>query len=500
MNKYDVVIIGSGLGGLLCGYVLSKEGFNVCVAEKNQQTGGCLQVFKRNGCTFDTGIHYIGSMDKGQILNRYFKYFDLTDNLKLKKLDENGYDIINFGTTGKSYKFAMGESNFIDSLLQEFPREKQALNTYIYKLNEINDSLNLINLRQIDTYNLIKTEYIKVNAFEFLKSITSNTKLQQVLAGNNSIYAGDADKTPLYMLALIQKFFIDSAWRLVDGSDQIANLLEESIIKNNGTILTKYEANKIVFENDVLKGVEFTNGEKFEAKYVISDIHPSLTLDIMDTNRLKGFYRKRIHSLENTVSTFSLYAVLKENSLPYINANHYVHKTDDVWGIKNYSEENWPKGYMLLTPASSKSGQYADSLIVITYMKFKDVERWSNTSIEKRGDEYLQFKNDKAEILLKEVEKTFPGIRNHIQTFYTSSPLTYRDYTGTIEGSMYGIVKDCNNPLESYIPPRTKIPNFFFTGQNINMHGALGVTIGAILTCGEIIGLNYLIKRINDAQ
>ena len=48
MSKYDIIIIGSGLGGLECGAILSKEGFNVCVVEKNAQFGGCFQTYQRN--------------------------------------------------------------------------------------------------------------------------------------------------------------------------------------------------------------------------------------------------------------------------------------------------------------------------------------------------------------------------------------------------------------------------------------------------------------------
>ena len=56
-EKYDVVIIGSGLGGLVCGAILTKEGQRVCIIEKNEQIGGNLQTFRRDGVTFDTGVH-----------------------------------------------------------------------------------------------------------------------------------------------------------------------------------------------------------------------------------------------------------------------------------------------------------------------------------------------------------------------------------------------------------------------------------------------------------
>jgi len=154
---------------------------------------------------------------------------------------------------------------------------------------------------------------------------------------------------------------------------------------------------------------------------------------------------------------------------------------------------------MFLTPASSKSDVWADCGIIMTYMNYEDVEEWSETEIEKRGDSYIDFKLKKAEILLDRVEERFPDFRAKIKNYYTSTPLTYRDYTGTHKGSLYGVMKDCNDPLQSYIPPKTKIPNLYMTGQNINIHGVLGVTICSLLTCGEILGVNNLIRKVRNA-
>src|SRR5947207_3101077 len=105
---FDFVIIGGGLGGLWSGLILSKEGYNVCVLEKNRQLGGSLQIFSRDKAIFDTGIHYIGGLAEGQNLYQYFKYFGLIDKLKLKQLDENGFDRITFINDKKEYFHAQG--------------------------------------------------------------------------------------------------------------------------------------------------------------------------------------------------------------------------------------------------------------------------------------------------------------------------------------------------------------------------------------------------------
>src|SRR4030043_2484221 len=117
--KFDVVIIGSGLGGLLCGNILSKEGYNVCILEKNNKLGGSLQTFGRKGCVFNTGLNYTESLDEGQVLNQYFRYFGLHQKLPLKRLDPDGFDVINF-RDGR-YQLAKGHENYRDALLQDFP-------------------------------------------------------------------------------------------------------------------------------------------------------------------------------------------------------------------------------------------------------------------------------------------------------------------------------------------------------------------------------------------
>ncbi|MEO8583984.1 MAG: NAD(P)-binding protein, partial [Flavitalea sp.] len=74
MEDFDVIIIGSGMGGLVCGSLLSREGYKVCILEKNKQIGGCLQTYVRDKVIFDSGVHYLGGLSKGQNLYQIFKY------------------------------------------------------------------------------------------------------------------------------------------------------------------------------------------------------------------------------------------------------------------------------------------------------------------------------------------------------------------------------------------------------------------------------------------
>jgi len=65
-RDYDVIIIGGGVGGLVCGDLLSKRGYRVLILEKNYQVGGYCQSSKRKGYTFNAGVVDVGGLwEKG---------------------------------------------------------------------------------------------------------------------------------------------------------------------------------------------------------------------------------------------------------------------------------------------------------------------------------------------------------------------------------------------------------------------------------------------------
>lgn len=498
MAKYDVVIIGSGLGGLLCGYILSKEGYKVCIMEQGRQIGGCLQTFTRDGRVFDTGVHYVGGLDRGQNLWQYFKYFGLIDKLKIQRMDENGFDRIVFGNNSNEYRYAMGRERFINTLLVHFPKEKDALNAYCDKLGEICSKFPLYNVKP-EEGNLPETDYFTHNAFEFIKSITSNPMLCHVLAGTNPLYSGVAEKTPLYVHALIVDSFMQSAWRLVNGSSQIADSLVESIKHHGGTILAGSKVVRLTVAGNKVQSAETGNSDIVQGDYFISDIHPRTTMEMLTGGNIRKTYKERIMRLENTCSAFIVYLCLKKDRFDYMNHNYYYYAEENVWTGQRYDETNWPRGCFFTTPATSNSQKYADSMIALAYMNYEDVKEWENTTTGKRDSNYIDFKQRKAEQLISFIARKYPHIRDSIQSYYSSTPLTLRDYTGTVEGSLYGISRNSNDPMATTILPKTKIPNLFLTGQNTVLHGVLGVTIAAVSTCAQLVGSKYLVNKIKKA-
>lgn len=503
MEKYDVIIVGSGMGGLVCGDILSREGFSVCVIEKNKQIGGCLQTFSREKVIFDSGVHYLGSLDKGQSLYQLFKYLGLMDKLKLQKMDEEVFDKIIIEHDDKEYVYAQGYDNFIRKLVNDFPTEEAGIRAYCNKIQEVCSKFPMYNLRSGGEYNE-KADVLELDTQGFIESVTKDRKLRAVLSGNNALYAGQSNRTPFYVHALILNSYIESSYKCIDGGSQIAKYMALNIREHGGQIKRNTSVKKFEVVDGRVSHIITGKGEMIYGDHFISNIHPVKTLDMIDSDIIKNVYRKRLKSLESTVSSFTVNIVLRENSFPYFRNNYYYHREGQVWNMENYTEENWPLGYALFLSASSKSPEYAQAMTILSYMRIEEMEPWKDTfntisEEDDRGEDYEAFKKRKAEKLIDLVEEKFPTIRSHIKSYYTASPLSYRDYIGNEDGSMYGIAKDYKDPLRTFISPRTKIPNLFFTGQNLNLHGVLGAAMSGLVTCTALLENDSIIEKVRNA-
>lgn len=504
MSKYDAVIIGSGLGGLCTAYILAREGMKVCVLEKNRQIGGSLQIYSRDKAIFETGVHYIGGLDEGQNLNSYFKYFGMMDKLKLLKLDEDGYDQISFRGDDQIYSHAQGYDNFVEKLAAIFPKEREALKTYIQKVREVCAAFPMFNLSD-GQKDFTNAWYLEIDSQTVINSIFSDPKLQQVISGSNMLYAGLAGQTPFYVHALVVSSYIESSYRCVDGSSQIARIMSKNIRDLGGELFNYSEAKRFLFNGSEIEAVELTNGEKIEGKLFISGIDLSKTVDMVEGPQLRAAYKHRIKGLENSVSSFLVNVVCKHEAMPHMDYNIYHCTTGDVWGGAKYTEETWPEIIGMFATTSSRNPGYTENFTTMAYMRYDECEKWAHTkniipnAINYRGDDYEEFKIRKAEKILDVLEERLPGIRSKIHSYTCATPITYRDYIGSRDGTLYGIIKDYKEPYKSFITPRTKISNLFLTGQNINLHGVMGVTVSAVATCSEILGHPYLINKIKNS-
>jgi len=489
--KFDVVIIGAGLGGLECGYILAKNGYKVCILEQAPVLGGCLQTFKRRGTDFDTGFHYIGALGEGQSLRRIFDYFNLM-HLPWQELDRDCFDEVVIGE--ESFPFANGREQFVERLAEYFPKEKENLKRYIQVLKGVGDNI-FNSLKPREAAEFYQSMPFTTSAKSFLEETITDPKLRMVLAGT-SLKMELHPNLPLYIFAQINDSFIQSAWRIKGGGRQIADSLAKEIENMHGVVRCNAKVVELKEEDGKIRYAILNNGEDVEGDLFISDVHPQATLNLIKESKLiRNIYRRRINNIPNTFGMFTANIQLKKDSIPYLNRNQYLYKTDDIWNF--HLRRNQVEGLLVSYQTPENDSQYAHNIDLLTPMTWEEVEMWENTRIMRRGEDYENLKKKKASECIEIASKRIIGLKESVENLYTSTPLTYRDYTGTAYGSAYGIQKDHSNLMTTMLTPRTPVPNLLLTGQNLNLHGILGVSMTSFLTCSEILGHKIIQKELN---
>ncbi|MGE5424364.1 MAG: phytoene desaturase family protein, partial [Syntrophothermus sp.] len=416
--RYDIVIIGSGLGGLLTAALLSKEGKSVCILEKNRIPGGCLQSFSWKERIFNTGIHYFGGLDEGKPLHRYWKYLGLTNLDCFEKIGDEAFDMISF--QDKEFPLAPGKQNFVDRLLPFFPKSGEILNGYVQTLEDITSRISLYNL------DVPKNEFSlekSMNAWRFFNHFPDETSvLPKVLSGNNFIYGGSRSDTPLYLAAVINHSFISGAWRISGGSSRIADHLVSRLQSAGGELFPNQEVKGITKHHHGFS-IKTASGEIFEADQVISAIHPSDSLKMINGTEVRQVFSDRIQNLENTPSALALFIALKPGSFRHFPYKIHHFPGHDTWYEQDFSDN---EHFMLYTNPDA-NGAFATGAVVLTRDSMKDYAAWADSTAENRPGEYREYKKQKAERLLGQVENKFPGFRQHIEDFNISTPLTWKD-------------------------------------------------------------------------
>ena len=468
---YDVVIIGSGLGGLICGSLLAREGMRVLVLERQAQPGGCMQSYQRDGFALDTGLHYVGGLAEGQPLHRVFSHLGLM-KLPWVRLDADGFDRVTIGR--QTFPLAEGYDRFVDTLSDYFPQEREALKQYVELMRHLPP------MEEIGT----------VSAYEWLKSLFHDQLLINVLSGPALKMELRTESLPLFTFAHGMSNYIASSWRLRGSGHLLVHSLVSDITRLGGKVICHSEVNKMVEQEGRIVAVQCTKGDCYEGNMFISDVHPQVTFGWLDESHLlKKTFRRRISAMENSFGMFTVSLILRKGELPYFNHNKYVYRKPNVW---TFHQDVGGVGGVMISCRVPEEGNHARQIDLMTPMSWTLCEPWTNTSVGRRGEIYEMLKKHLADECIRLAERSIPGLRGMVEKYYTSTPLTYRDYTLTPCGSAYGIRKDYRNLLMTTLSPRTPIPNLLLTGQNLILHGVEGVTRTALMTCGELLGKDYL--------
>ena len=469
-GKYGAVVIGGGIGGLCCAIDLLSRGIATCVVEQGANVGGAFTSFRRGKTLFDTGFHWVGGAGPGEMMYPLLCRYGL-DKLPWKRLDDEGFNEIHTGED--DFAIPTGTAHFQQRLSEAFPDERKAIGNLVATLDHLASHL----YDSLDpAWNIMENPLFSTSALEYLEREFHSSRLRRLICGcaaNTELTA----RLPLYSLLQSMASFLQGAYRLQGGGQLIADTLAERILQLGGDIKTSVMVNGIMLDGDTVSGVTTNDGE-LHADLVISTIHPSLTIGLLPESKcIRGIYRRRMAHLPNTRGYFTVQLQIKPDTLPYLDRSLSIIGSDPFGAGFG---ANGPKDQLFVNYAYPEDGSlFAQNIDLLVPMEWSAVSQWSESRHGHRPKDYHTFKQQQAEECITLAARYIDGLADAVQNVYTSTPLTYRDYTGTIEGSAFGVQKHNDNLAGTILSPATPVRGLYLAGQSVTLHGMLGTMMSS---------------------
>ncbi len=510
-QNYDVIIIGSGIGGLTSAACLSKTGKKVLVLEQHYTAGGFTHSYARNGYEWDVGVHYIGDVGTKNTTTR--KMFDFISNNKLQwaAMDDN-YDRFYFGE--QQYDLVAGKKNFVRDLKKRFPKESDAIDEYMLRLNQVNKSMPLLGLEKLFnglTSKLIKLirrakvpAYVNKTTYEVLRELTDDETLIAVLTGQWGDCGMPPKESSFIIHALIAKHYLHGGYYPVGGSSKMAETIIPVIQQSGGEVFTYANVSQIMVNNNTAIGVKMADGIEIKASVVISNAGVLNTFEHLLPAQvaIDNGYDQLVPKVEPSFAHLAMYIGLKDTaknlSIPKTNFWIYpdIHHEENIKRFTEDYKQEFPVVYISFPSAKDPSwdSRYPGTatIEIVAPANFEIFEKWKDEQWGKRGDDYDSLKKYFSERLLQQLYNKLPQLEGKIDYFELSTPLSTDFFCSYKKGEIYGLQHDPERFEQDWLRPKTKIKGLYLTGQDIMSCGVAGAMMGGFVTSLSVLGLSSL--------
>ena len=503
----DVIVIGSGIGGLVTASQLAAKGAKVLVLEKYIIPGGSGGSFKRKGYTFDVGASMIfGFGEKGytNLLTRALKDVDescetIPDPVQLEYHLPENFNL----SVDKSYK------KFIKKLTEKFPHEKKGIEKFYQTCEKVFNCLDSMPLLSIEDPNYLFKVFFKapfaclglarwlpVNAGDVARKYIKDPNLLKFIDIECFCWSVmPALKTPMINAGMV---FTDRHVGGINypkgGVGKIAEKLVAGIEKFGSKIRFKANVKEILINDNKAIGIKLTNGEKIYAKKIVSN---STRWDTFGLNNFKNglvkkeFVPKKEKSWSKTYkpspSFVSIHLGIKKDLISKdFNCHHII--------VENWDELEQEKGVIFISiPTILDSSVAPPDKHIIHAFTPSSIENWDNL---KRKD-YLKKKNEYLEFILNKISNIIPNIKENIDHKEIGTPITHKKFLGRFEGSYGPIPNKKLLGLLSMPFNTTKIENLYCVGDSCFPGQGLNAVAFSGYACAHKIGSNL---RINNDE
>ncbi len=478
----NILIIGSGIGGLSAGILLSLLNFRVTVVEKNALPGGLMRSYRRAGIDCPVGVHYVGALGKGEPLGKMFNALGIPVDKLFSRMGQGGI-IDRYIFDDFTFDLPTNINTYEENLRRTFPKETAAVNIIIKNLREIErrmmDTSFLLNqgdpFQNIDYYQSLG---------EFLDKLAVSAGLRAVLSVPCQLVGVPPAECPLVIHHMVLAGYLFSSWRLKENGARMADVFVKRLYELGGKLVLNDGVEKILLKLGKVTGVRLKSNLELPADAVIADVHPKILLELLEQDSLRASYRQRILDLTETEGVIAVQVSVDAAAHPEMAHNIYRLTIDEKGAIED------GVFYQI-----RRANNQVNLLSIITKSLYREWSEWENTVSGKRGKDYEEKKFAIARELLKKADGIFGTLKNaKIIDIFT--PLTIRDYLNCPEGSCYGVMRSERQLLKVASVNNIPIAGLFLAGQNALAPGVLGSILGSFNVVKQIIGAEHFTQTI----
>lgn len=519
-ERWDAIVIGSGLGGLTTAALLSSMGKRVLVLERHYVIGGFTHTFKRKGWEWDVGVHYIGEVHRERsVLGQLFQHIT-GGALEWADMGEV-YDRIIFGET--EYPFRKGIPEFKAQLREQFPdaADGKAIDDYVDTVFAATKASRgyfaekaMSGVAGFFAGPFMRRAFLqwsRKTTWEVMRGITSNTKLIGVLTGQYGDYGLPPKRSAFTMHASVAKHYFFGGNYPVGGSARFAETIAPKIEAGGGLLLTNAGVQEIVVEHGKAVGVKLDDDRVLRADLIVSNAGALNTYGRLLTSesRAQIGFADALGRIEPSASHLSLYIGLNQTadelSLPRANYWIYPDEYDHDLNVERYmADESAPLPVAYISFPSAKDPEFTKrhpgkaTIEIITLAPWQRFAKWENTPWQKRGAEYEDYKAQLSERLLEQLYRFEPQTRDAIAHHELSTPLSTAHFTAYAHGEIYGLTHEPERFDAKFLRPRTPIGNLFLTGQDVVTCGVGAALFSGYLTVSAITGRNVVMEALAE--